>query len=100
MITAIYMYKLNPGVSTEEFEKWSTEEDQKIVNGFEEVGSFEVFFIKSQNSEWDVFEIIKVSSWEKYRGLNETPQMKSLKPRFKELVDKQSVVKFYGEKVE
>jgi hypothetical protein len=94
MITAIYMYKLNSGVNVEEFKKWSIEEDQKIVNNFEEVGSFEVFFIKSQDSDWDVFEIIKVSSWEKYRALNESPQMKSLKPRFKELVNKRSVVKF------
>ncbi len=37
MITAIYMYKLNPGVSVEEFKKWSIEEDQKTVNDFDEV---------------------------------------------------------------
>ena len=100
MITAIYMYKLNPGVSAQVFKKWSIEEDQKIVNSFDDVKSFEVFFIKSQDSNWDVFEIIKVSSWEKYRELNETPQMKRLKPGFKELVNKQSVVKFYGERIE
>ena len=83
MITAIYMYKLNPGVSAQVFKKWSIEEDQKIVNSFDEVKSFEVFFIKSQDSDWDVFEVIKVNRWEKYRELNETPQMKGLKPRFK-----------------
>lgn len=100
MITAIYMYKLNPGVSIEEFKDWSVNEDQSTVNSFDEVESFEVFLIKSQDRDWDVFEIIHVESWETYRKLNDSTQMKRLKPRFRELVDKESVVKLYGEKIE
>lgn len=99
MVTAIYMYKLNPGISIEEYKKWSLEKDQKIVNGFEDVKSFKVFLIESEDTEWDVFEIIEVTSWKRYRELNDTPQMKSLKPRFKQLVNKQSVMKLYGEEI-
>ncbi|MBC8390917.1 MAG: hypothetical protein ISS14_03235 [Actinobacteria bacterium] len=100
MITIIYAYSLKKDTDVEEFKKWSVEEDQKTVRSFKSVESFEVNLIKGLEQNFNVFEVIKVDSWERWREINNLPEMKKLKPKFKEFVDKSSVVKFYGEKIE
>ena len=100
MITAIYMYRLKKGKSIDKYIKWSIEQDQKIVNSLDGIKSFEVHLVEGPEKKWDVFEVVKVDSWERWREINNSSVMEKLKSQFKHLVDTHSVVRFYGEKIE
>ncbi|MCL5772740.1 MAG: hypothetical protein M1479_10815 [Actinobacteria bacterium] len=99
MITAIYLYNLKKGISINEYKKWSIERDQKIVNSFEGIKSFEVYINKGPDKRWDVFEILQAESWERWVEIGKSPEMNELKEEHKELVDRDSIIKFYGEKI-
>ena len=97
--SGIYIYRLNKGISIDEYKKWSVEEDQKTINSFEGIESFEVFAIKDPEKEWDIFEVIRVESWKRWREIAEEPKMKMLHAKFEKLVDQDSKTRFYGEQI-
>ena len=99
MVTAIYMYRLKDDVGIDRYKKWSIGRDQKIVNNFEGINSFEVYDIKGPVKKWDVFEILKAKSWERWVEIGKSSEMIELKEEHKELVDRDSIIKFYGEKI-
>ena len=99
MITAIYLYNLRDNVDIEDYKKWSVECDQKTVNSFGGIKSFKVFINQDPGKKYDIFEVIRVESWERWVEIGRSPEMEKLKKQHKELVDRQSMIKLYGEEI-
>lgn len=99
MQTIINLYNLRPGISIEEFKKWSKEVDQKMVPKQKGVHSFEVIEIKGveNGAKYQVAEIIKVDSNEVWKENLETEEMKAVLEQWDKLCDGASVVSWYGE---
>ena len=99
MITAIYLYNLRDNVDIEDYKKWSVQYDQKTVNSFGGIKSFKVFINQAPGKKYDIFEVIRVESWERWVEIGRSPEMEKLKKQHKELVDRQSMIKLYGEEI-
>ena len=99
MITAIYLYNLKENVDIEDYKRWSVEYDQKTVNSFEGIISFKVYINQNPEKAYDVFEVIEVESWKRWLEIGRSTEMENLKEQHKELVDRKSMIKLYGEEV-
>ena len=99
MITAIYLYNLKDNVDIEDYKKWSVECDQKTVNSFDGIESFKVYINQNPEKTYDIFEVIEVESWERWTEIGRSPEMDKLKEQHKELVDRKSMIKLYGEEI-
>ncbi|MEI7615221.1 MAG: hypothetical protein WCJ54_00800 [Actinomycetota bacterium] len=100
MITAIYIYCLKKGVSMEEYRKWSIERDQKTVKSFKGVEKFDVHIIEGPDKRCDIFEVINVESWDRWKEITSSPEMEDIKFEHKQLVDRDSMTCFYGKIIE
>lgn len=98
MITAIYIYCLKVGVSIEKYKKWSVEVDQKTVKSFKDIESFDVHFIQGPEQKWDIFEVVRVKSWDRWKEITSSPEMEKIKIEHKKLVERDSMISFYGKK--
>ena len=99
MITALYLYNLKENVNIEDYKKWSIEYDQKTVNSFSGIKSFEVYINQNPEKKYDIFEVIRVESWKRWTEIGKSPEMDKLKEEHKKLVDRTSMVKLYGEEI-
>jgi hypothetical protein len=92
-VSAVNMFKLRPGVSTAEFEKFSLELDRPTCLAFDVVQSFEVFLVDRDDSTGiDVIEIMTVTSWPEWERVRDgAPELKAVVERFDELVEPGSV---------
>jgi len=59
-----------------------------------------VHLVECPEKKWDIFKVIKVDSWERWREIAKDPKMDKLHAEHKELADRDSIVRFYGEKIE
>lgn len=87
-VSAINMFRLRPGVSTAEFEKFSTEIDRPVCLAFDEVLGFELYL----SDDGVVVEVMTVTSWTDWEQVRDNaPELKPVVARFDELVEPSSV---------
>ncbi len=99
MQTMIMVYKLRKGVSLGEYKKFSLEVDQPLVNSFEAVKEFNIYFVVGPEKIWDIFEVIKVDSYEAWEKVTQTDEMKKHDKDWREYVNEDSIKFVYGEKI-
>jgi hypothetical protein len=92
-VSAVNMFRLRPGVTTAEFERFSVELDRPTCLAFDVVQSFEVFLVDRRDSTGvDVIEIMTVTSWPEWERVRDgAPELKPVVERFDELVEPGSV---------
>ena len=92
-VSAVNMFRLRPGVSAAEFEKFSAELDRPRCLAFDVVLDFEVFLVEGADSSGpDVVEVMTVASWPEWERIRDgAPELKPVLERFDELVEPGSV---------
>ena len=93
-VSAINMFRLRPGVSTAEFEKFSVQLDRPRCLAFDVVLGFEVYFAEQADdtSGPDVIEVMTVASWPQWeQARDNAPELADVVARFGELVEPDSV---------
>jgi hypothetical protein len=92
-VSAVNTFRLRPGVSTAEFERFSVELDRPTCLAFDVVQSFEVYLVdRDESTGVDVIEIMTVTSWPEWERVRDgAPQLKAVVERFDELVEPGSV---------
>jgi hypothetical protein len=100
MITAIYIYCLKKGVSIEKYRKWSIERDQKTIKSFKGIEKFDVHIVEGLDRKYDIFEVINVESWDRWKEITKSPEMEEIKLEHGQLVDRNSMASFYGKIIE
>jgi hypothetical protein len=99
MQTMIMVYKLKKEVSFEKYKKFSLEIDQPLVNSFEAVREFDIHFVIGPKKIWDIFEVIKVDSYNAWEEITQTDKMKNHDKEWKKYVDSASIKFVFGEKI-
>ncbi|WP_370332489.1 hypothetical protein [Mycolicibacterium hippocampi] len=99
-VSAINMFRLRPGVSPEEFERFSVELDRPTCLGFDVVVGFEVFLTeRTDSSSFDVVEVMTVTSWPEWEKVrDEAPELEAVVARFDQLVEPGSVSTLFARK--
>jgi hypothetical protein len=92
-VSAVNTFRLRPGISTAEFERFSVELDRPTCLAFDVVQSFEVYLVdRDESTGVDVIEIMTVTSWPEWERVRDgAPQLKAVVERFDELVEPGSV---------
>lgn len=93
-ISAVNTFRLRPGVSAEEFQRFSAELDRPTCLALEVVLEFDVFLVEPVGpADPHVLEIMTVASWPEWERIRDTaPELKPVLDRFHELVEPGSVV--------
>lgn len=96
-VSAINTFRLRPGVSAADFEKFSRDLDRPACLAFDVVLDFEVYL--SDESPADVVEIMTVTSWPDWENVRDgAPELKAVVQRFGELVELDSVTTVFTRK--
>lgn len=92
-VSAVNMFRLRPGVSTEDFERFSVELDRPTCLAFDVVLGFDVFLADSADpADVDVVEVMTVTSWPEWERVRDgASELKAVVARFDELVEPGSV---------
>lgn len=97
------MYNLRPGVSLEDYRKWSREVDQRITPSQEGCIRFEVYAIEGSESggqaPYQIVEDIEVESWDVWRETLNSKGMAVVAEGFPQYADEASVQLIYGSRV-
>ena len=97
------MYKLKPGVSMDDYRKWSQEVDQKITPHQPGVKSFKVFEIKGAEKgtpPYQIVEDIEVESWEAWQKVVSGEGMKKVITEWNNYGDADTLIAVYGDQIE
>jgi hypothetical protein len=91
-VSAINTFRLRPGVSAEQFERFSAELDRPTCMAFDVVLGFDVYLADGDDAGITVVEVMTVSSWTEWQRLLESaPELKPVIERFDQLVESGSV---------
>lgn len=92
-VSAVNTFRLRPGVSPADFEKFSAEFDRPTCLAFDVVLQFDVFLADPTDSDGPhVVEIMTVTSWPEWERVRDAaPELKPVVDRFDELVQPGSV---------
>lgn len=93
-VSAVNTFRLRPGVTAEQFERFSADLDRPTCLAFDVVLGFEVYLVEGDGDDpgTDVVEIMTVSSWPEWERVRDSaPQLKPVVERFDELVEPGSV---------
>jgi hypothetical protein len=91
-VSAINTFRLRPGVSAEQFERFSAELDRPTCMAFDVVLGFDVYLADGDDAGITVVEVMTVSSWTEWQRLLESaPELKPVIERFDQLVEPGSV---------
>jgi hypothetical protein len=90
---AINTFRLRPGVSAADFERFSVELDRPTCLAFDVVLGFEVFLVdRAADTGTDVVEVMTVTSWPEWERVRDAAaELKPVVARFDELVEPGSV---------
>ena len=97
------MYKLKPGVSMDDYRKWSQEVDQKITPYQPGVKSFKVFEIKGAEkgtAPYQIIEDIEVEDWEAWQKVVSGEGMKKVVTEWNNYGDADTLIAVYGDQIE
>ncbi|CAN5447044.1 hypothetical protein BH11ACT7_BH11ACT7_22280 [soil metagenome] len=94
-IHAVNMFRLRPGVTLADFERFSAELDRPRCLAFDVVLGFEVYLaekVDDDPSSPDVIEVMTVASWSEWEQVRDSaPELKPVVQRFDELVEPASI---------
>ena len=96
------MYKLKPGVTIDEYRKWSISLDQKVTPFQAGVHRFEVYEIEGAEkgeSPYQIVEDIDVESWEAWQKTLQGKGMKEVIETWGNYGDESTLVMIYGGKI-
>jgi hypothetical protein len=96
------MYKLKPGVSIEEYRKWSVSLDQKVTPFLTGVYRFEVYEIEGAEKgepQYQIVEDIDVDSWEAWQKVVASEAMKEVIETWGNYGDESTLRVIYGKKI-
>jgi len=95
------LYKLNEGVTIDEYREWSLTRDQPTLTARDGIKSYRVYDVESSDgsSEFHVVESVEVSDWDTWREVTSTGSMVPIGEDFARLVDVSSVVALRGEQI-
>ncbi|MCX6090270.1 MAG: hypothetical protein NTX88_07885 [Candidatus Atribacteria bacterium] len=96
------MYRLRPGVTVEEFRKWSVSMDQKVTPFQPGVYRFEVYEIEGTDQgeiTYQIVEDIDAESWEAWQKVLKSESQQEVVKTWEELCDPSSLKVFYGRKI-
>ena len=97
------LYKLKPGVSIEDYRKWSVSLDQKVTPFQPGVHRFEVYEIEGAEkgeSPYMIVEDVDVESWEAWQKVVAGDAMKEVVKTWGDYGDESTLTVMYGKKVE
>lgn len=99
-VTAINRFTLQPGVTAQEFERFSREMDRPACLSFPQVQQFEVYVADGAQfddpSRVEIIELMTVSSWPEWVAVRDgTPELVPVVNRFAELVDTSTVTTIF-----
>lgn len=95
-------YRLKPGVTVEEYRKWSINLDQKVTPFQPGVHRFEVYEIEGAEvgeSPYQIVEDIEVDSWEAWQKVVKSEAMKEVVESWGKYGDESTLKVVYGTKV-
>ncbi|WP_199253526.1 hypothetical protein [Mycolicibacterium mengxianglii] len=92
-VSAVNMFRLRPGVSSDEFEKFSVELDRPTCLALDVVLDFDVYLVHDAGlSGFDVIEVMTVASWPEWERVRDhAPELEAVVQRFDQLVEPGSV---------
>jgi len=92
-VSAVNTFRLRPGVSGADFERFSVELDRPTCLALDVVLGFEVFLVDpTEPTGIDVVEVMTVTSWREWELVRDAaPELKPVVERFDELVEPGSV---------
>lgn len=96
------MYRLKPGVSIEDYRKWSVSLDQKVTPFQPGVHQFEVYEIKGAEkgeSPYMIIEDVDVDSWDAWQKVVNSDEMKEVVETWSDYGDESTLKVIYGEKI-
>lgn len=87
-------YDLAPGVTREQYVKWSKEVDQPLASRQPGVLAYEIYWVEgvgAGESSGQVMEVIEAESWEAWQKVNEYPEMQAAVASFFEIARKGTI---------
>ncbi|MEU0497839.1 hypothetical protein [Mycobacterium sp. NPDC006124] len=97
--SAINTFRLRPGVTSADFERFSVELDRPRCLAFDVVLGFDVFLTEQDDATVDVVEVMTVSSWPEWEKVRDSaPELTDVVARFDELVEPGSVTTLFTRK--
>ena len=96
------MYKMKPGVSIEEYRKWSLGLDQKVTPFQPGVHRFEVYEIEGAEKgepQYQIVEDVDVESWEAWQKVASSDAMKEVADTWGKYGDASTLHVIYGKKI-
>jgi hypothetical protein len=94
-------YRLNEGVTPEEYREWSLSRDQPTLKGCEGIADYRVFEVVDPDGKtnYSVMEYVDVADWDTWKTVTSTGPMVPIGEDFQRLVDVDSVVTLRGEEI-
>jgi hypothetical protein len=99
VVKVFVTYRLKPGVTWEDYEKWSIEVDQPTAGHLPGIIRYEIYRIEGASEGepfCDVVEDIEVESWADWADVNSYPVMQRVVEGWKALSDQSTVNMVYG----
>jgi hypothetical protein len=96
------MYKLKPGVTIEEYRKWSVALDQKVTPFQPGVHRFEVYEIQGAEKgepQYQIVEDIDVDSWDAWQKVVSSDAMSEVVKTWGDYGDETTLKVIYGQKI-
>jgi hypothetical protein len=104
VVRVFITYKLNEGVTREQYREWSRTVDQPMASRQPGVISYEIYEVESSGDGGepfcDVVEVIEAESKEAWQGVNDRPEMKEAVEQFFEIARRGSIDVVYTSKIE
>ena len=94
-------YRLNDGVTVEEYREWSLKRDQPTLKGCEGIADYRVFKVEDSDGKtnYGVVEYVDVPDWETWKKVTTTGPMVPIGDDFHRLVDVDTVVTLRGDEI-
>jgi len=94
-------YRLNDGITPEEYREWSVSRDQPTLKGCEGIAEYRVFSVEDPDGKTStqVMEYVNVADWETWKRVTSTGPMVPVGEDFQRLVDVSTVVTLRGDEI-
>lgn len=95
------IYRLNEGISIEEYREWSVGRDQPTLTAREGIIGYRVFEVEDPEGAetYEIVECVEVTDWATWKEVTSTGSMVPIGEDFARLVDVSSVVALRGSQI-
>jgi hypothetical protein len=94
-------YRLNEGITAEEYREWSVTRDQPTLKGCDGIAEYRVFLVEDPDGKtgYQVMEHVDVADWDTWKRVTSTGPMVPVGEDFQRLVDVSTVVTLRGDEI-